>query len=88
MKDPASLSAEVELDLISRAQHGDRQAFGELVRCHRTGVINVVFGVPSVVSEHLIASPVTRKVTFTGSIPVDVKLHYWDQTKGGSRAAD
>ena len=43
MKDPASLSAEVELDLISRAQHGDRQAFGELVRCHRTGVINVVY---------------------------------------------
>jgi succinate-semialdehyde dehydrogenase/glutarate-semialdehyde dehydrogenase len=34
------------------------------------GVINVVFGVPSVVSEHLIASPVIRKVTFTGSIPV------------------
>lgn len=34
------------------------------------GVMNVVFGVPSVVSEHLIASPITRKVTFTGSIPV------------------
>ena len=34
------------------------------------GVINVVFGVPSMVSEHLIASPVIRKVTFTGSIPV------------------
>ncbi len=34
------------------------------------GVMNVVFGVPSAVSEHLIASPITRKVTFTGSIPV------------------
>ena len=34
------------------------------------GVINVVFGVPSQVSEHLIASPIIRKVTFTGSIPV------------------
>ena len=43
MKDPAPLSAEAELDLISRAQQGDRQAFGELVRSHRAGVINVVY---------------------------------------------
>jgi len=34
------------------------------------GVMNVVFGVPSQVSEHLIGSPIIRKVTFTGSIPV------------------
>lgn len=38
------------------------------------GVINVVFGVPPVVSEHLIASPTIRKVTFTGSIPVGKQL--------------
>ena len=43
MKDPASVSAEAELNLISRAQRGDRQAFGELVRSHRAGVINVAY---------------------------------------------
>jgi RNA polymerase sigma-70 factor (ECF subfamily) len=32
-----------ELELIARAQQGDRQAFGELVRCHRAGVVNVVY---------------------------------------------
>ena len=35
--------SETELDLIARAQHGDRQAFGELVHRHREGVINVVY---------------------------------------------
>ncbi|MES2483749.1 MAG: aldehyde dehydrogenase family protein, partial [Pseudomonadota bacterium] len=34
------------------------------------GVLNLVFGVPSEVSSHLIASPVIRKVTFTGSTAV------------------
>jgi len=34
------------------------------------GVLQVVFGVPDMVSAHLIASPLIRKVTFTGSIPV------------------
>ena len=38
------------------------------------GVLNVVFGVPAEVSEHLIASPVIRKVSFTGSIPVGKHL--------------
>lgn len=34
------------------------------------GVINMLFGEPSQVSDRLIASPVTRKVSFTGSVPV------------------
>ncbi|RJG22061.1 NAD-dependent succinate-semialdehyde dehydrogenase [Massilia cavernae] len=34
------------------------------------GVLNVVFGVPATVSEHLISSPVVRKVSFTGSVAV------------------
>lgn len=34
------------------------------------GTLSLVFGVPSHVSEHLIASPVIRKVSFTGSVPV------------------
>lgn len=34
------------------------------------GVLQVVFGVPDDVSSHLIASPIIRKVTFTGSVPI------------------
>lgn len=34
------------------------------------GALNVVFGVPSHISEHLIKSPVIRKVSFTGSVQV------------------
>jgi RNA polymerase sigma-70 factor (ECF subfamily) len=36
-------SEETELELITQAQQGDRQAFGELVRRHRAGVVNVVY---------------------------------------------
>jgi RNA polymerase sigma-70 factor (ECF subfamily) len=32
-----------ELDLAQRAAHGDRQAFGELVQSHQTGIYNVAF---------------------------------------------
>lgn len=39
------------------------------------GVLNVVFGVPAEVSSHLIASPVVRKVSFTGSVPVGKHLY-------------
>ena len=35
--------AEDELDLIAQAQQGDKRAFGELVRRHREGVVNVVY---------------------------------------------
>lgn len=34
------------------------------------GVLNVVFGEPDMISRHLIESPVIRKVSFTGSVPV------------------
>lgn len=34
------------------------------------GVLQVVFGVPDMVSSQLIASPIIRKVTFTGSVPI------------------
>lgn len=33
-------------------------------------VINLVFGVPSEVSNHLLKSPTVRKLSFTGSVPV------------------
>ncbi|MBN9260229.1 MAG: NAD-dependent succinate-semialdehyde dehydrogenase [Hyphomicrobium sp.] len=38
------------------------------------GVLNLVFGVPSDISEHLIPQPTVRLVTFTGSIPVGKRL--------------
>jgi succinate-semialdehyde dehydrogenase/glutarate-semialdehyde dehydrogenase len=37
-------------------------------------VASMVFGVPDTVSRHLINSPVTRKVSFTGSVPVGKHL--------------
>src|SRR5690606_29787785 len=38
------------------------------------GVLNIVWGVPAEVSEHLIRSPIVRKVSFTGSVPVGKQL--------------
>ena len=38
------------------------------------GVLNVVFGEPSAISHHLIASPIVRLVTFTGSLGVGREL--------------
>jgi succinate-semialdehyde dehydrogenase/glutarate-semialdehyde dehydrogenase len=39
------------------------------------GVLQVVFGKPAEVSSHLIASPIVRKVAFTGSVPVGKHLY-------------
>jgi succinate-semialdehyde dehydrogenase/glutarate-semialdehyde dehydrogenase len=38
------------------------------------GVLNVVWGVPAEVSDYLIRSPIVRKVTFTGSVPVGKQI--------------
>ncbi|WP_407114680.1 NAD-dependent succinate-semialdehyde dehydrogenase [Bradyrhizobium sp. LMG 9283] len=38
------------------------------------GVVNLVFGNPPMISEHLLASPVVRAVSFTGSTPVGKQL--------------
>ncbi len=51
----------------------------ELVKCFAdagvpAGVLNLVFGVPADVSEHLIPSEIVRKISFTGSIPVGKHL--------------
>lgn len=37
-------------------------------------VAQLVFGVPDMVSRHLIASPIIRKISFTGSVPVGKHL--------------
>jgi succinate-semialdehyde dehydrogenase/glutarate-semialdehyde dehydrogenase len=65
--------------LILKASEETPGSCVELVRCVvdaglPPGVLNLVFGVPAKVSEHLIASPIVRKVSFTGSIPVGKHL--------------
>jgi succinate-semialdehyde dehydrogenase/glutarate-semialdehyde dehydrogenase len=52
---------------------------GALLRCLidaglPAGVVQLVHGVPDAVSRHLLASPVIRKVSFTGSVPVGKHL--------------
>ena len=39
----AAVTAGYETELIKQAQHGDRNAFGELVRIHAQGVTNVIY---------------------------------------------
>ncbi len=51
----------------------------EVMRCFveaglPADVAQLVFGVPDTVSRHLLASPVTRKLSFTGSVPVGKHL--------------
>ena len=65
--------------LIIKASEETPGSCVELVRAFAdaglpAGVLNLVFGVPSQVSEHLIASDIIRKVSFTGSIPVGKHL--------------
>jgi succinate-semialdehyde dehydrogenase/glutarate-semialdehyde dehydrogenase len=65
--------------LILKASEETPGSCVELVRCVveagvPPGVINLVFGVPATVSEHLIPSDIVRKVSFTGSIPVGKHL--------------
>ena len=38
------------------------------------GVLSLVFGVPDMVSRHLLGSPIIRKLSFTGSVPVGKHL--------------
>lgn len=51
----------------------------EVMRCFQDAglpgdVAQMVFGVPDTISRHLLASPVTRKLSFTGSVPVGKHL--------------
>lgn len=51
----------------------------EVMRCFQDAglpgdVAQMVFGVPDQVSRHLLASPITRKLSFTGSVPVGKHL--------------
>ncbi|MEV7982877.1 NAD-dependent succinate-semialdehyde dehydrogenase [Streptomyces sp. NPDC086519] len=61
--------------LIIKASEETPATAAALVACYvdaglPAGVLNLVFGEPAEVSAHLIASPVTRLIAFTGSVPV------------------
>jgi succinate-semialdehyde dehydrogenase / glutarate-semialdehyde dehydrogenase len=65
--------------LILKASEETPGACVEMVRCFAdaglpAGVLNLVFGVPATISEHLIAKDDVRKISFTGSIPVGKHL--------------
>jgi succinate-semialdehyde dehydrogenase/glutarate-semialdehyde dehydrogenase len=65
--------------LILKASEETPGACVEMVRCFAdagvpAGVLNLVFGVPAEISEHLIAKDDVRKISFTGSIPVGKHL--------------
>jgi succinate-semialdehyde dehydrogenase/glutarate-semialdehyde dehydrogenase len=65
--------------LILKASEETPGACIEMVRCFvdaglPAGVLNLVFGVPATISEHLIVKDEVRKISFTGSIPVGKHL--------------
>src|ERR1700674_5393361 len=65
--------------IIIKASEETPGACIELVKCFAdaglpAGVLNLVFGVPANVSEHLIPSSIVKKISFTGSIPVGKHL--------------
>ncbi|WP_439618871.1 NAD-dependent succinate-semialdehyde dehydrogenase [Shinella sp.] len=65
--------------IIVKAPEETPAAPAELIRAFvdagvPAGVIGLVFGVPAEISEYLIAHPVIRKISFTGSTPVGKQL--------------
>jgi succinate-semialdehyde dehydrogenase / glutarate-semialdehyde dehydrogenase len=65
--------------LILKASEETPGTCVEMVRCFAdaglpAGVLNLVFGAPAKISEHLIAKDEVRKISFTGSIPVGKHL--------------
>ena len=73
----ASLAA--GCSIIIKASEETPGSCVEMVRCFidaglPKGVCNLVFGVPSDVSTHLINSDIIRKISFTGSVPVGKHL--------------
>src|SRR5229473_1753052 len=65
--------------LIIKASEETPGSAVELVRCFidagvPAGVLNLVFGVPAQVSEHLLRKDEVRKISFTGSVPSAASL--------------
>ena len=65
--------------IIVKAPEETPASPAELIRCFAdagvpAGVINLVYGVPSEISEYLIPHPIIRKISFTGSTAVGKQL--------------
>jgi len=65
--------------IIVKAPEETPAAPAELIRCFAdagvpAGVINLVYGIPSEISEYLIPHPIIRKMSFTGSTAVGKQL--------------
>ena len=65
--------------IIAKAAEETPAAPAELIRAFvdagiPAGVVNLVYGVPSEISEYLIPHPTIRKISFTGSTPVGKTL--------------
>jgi succinate-semialdehyde dehydrogenase / glutarate-semialdehyde dehydrogenase len=65
--------------IIVKAPEETPASPAELIRCFvdagvPNGVVNLVYGVPSEISEYLIPHPVIRKISFTGSTPIGKHL--------------
>ena len=65
--------------IIVKAPEETPASPAEMIRCFidagvPAGVVNLVYGIPAEISEYLIAHPVIRKLTFTGSTPVGKQL--------------
>ena len=64
--------------IVKPAEDDPASGLAIVQACHDAGVppgvVNAVVGDPPFISTHLLASPITRKVTLTGSIPVGKQL--------------
>jgi succinate-semialdehyde dehydrogenase / glutarate-semialdehyde dehydrogenase len=65
--------------IIVKAPEETPASPAELIRCFAdagvpAGVMNLVYGVPSEISEYLIPHPIIRKMSFTGSTAVGKQL--------------
>jgi succinate-semialdehyde dehydrogenase / glutarate-semialdehyde dehydrogenase len=74
-----SLSLAAGCSIVIKGPEDTPGSVAELVRAFAdagvpTGVINLVYGIPSEVSEYLIAHPLIRKISFTGSTAVGKQL--------------
>ncbi len=91
VSDPATeLSRETEADLLRRAQGGDEEAFGELMRAHHDRVFRTVVGVLR--DEHE-ARDVSQEVWITvwknlGTFRGDAKFSTWVHPIAVRRAID
>src|SRR5580693_8381470 len=74
-----SIALAAGCSIIVKAPEETPAAPAELIRCFAdagvpAGVINLVYGVPSEISEYLIPHPIIRKMSFTGSTVVGKQL--------------